>query len=414
MTTLAVLRLEASTLLARAAPYLRIAKKAAEHMPGRDDTLLGMAVKGLAIADIIRESDSADSGYWRKLRDERSLEQRESETFVSLFFGTALRDAYTMKRKVITDRVDVLEADLGAGQSIIFREERWADQPRMADEFLLSPGATMGGVIDKLWAAYRSGIYVSVEANDYGYDRRTTIAEVTVPPHDYLTRAARALLKETIDTQYRVAHAGQHRTYLLHGEPGTGKTSFAVGLAHGCGGRVLQFDATALPLIGVKELGFLIDMLAPSALILNDMDRAPLEKIGPRILYLFETLKQRHAGVPLIITVNDPSKIDPALLRPRRIEKPIKFALPDRGEREEIVTALAARYSLDLTAQTTAEIIDGTEGLSHAYVAHLMEAMQHEAPLVVLADMQALRALATKPKDDDSKPGQPPSSTPPV
>lgn len=405
---IAALRLEISTLLARAAPALRIAKKAAEHMPGRDDTVLGIAVKALAIIDIIRESDNADSGYWRKLRDERSLVERDSETFVALFFGTALRDAYTMKRKVVSDRVDVLEADLGAGQSIIFREERWADRPRMADEFLLSPTATMSGVIDQLWAAYPSGIYVSVEVNEYGYDRRTTVAEVTVPPHDYLTSSARALLKATIDTQYQVAHAEQHRTYLLYGDPGTGKTSFAVGLAHGCGGRVLQFDATALPLIGVKELGFLIGMLKPSALILNDMDRAPLEKIGPRILYLFETLKQKHPDVPLIITVNDPSKIDPALLRPRRIEKPIKFTLPDGIERTEIVTALAARYHLELDAATAEEIISGTEGLSHAYVAHMMEAMQHELPSVVLADMQALRALAASVKGTETKSNSPP------
>ncbi len=264
-------------------------------------------------------------------------------------------------------------------------------------------------MIDRLWGAYPQGIYISISTNEYGWDRVTSIAEITVPKMHYLSSAAKRLLADTIDTQYRVAHSGQHRTYLLYGDAGTGKSSFAVGFAKGCGGRVLQFDSTALPMIGVKELGFLLDALKPSALILNDIDRAPVEKIGPRLLYLFEYLKAKHPDVPLVLTVNDAKKLDSALLRPGRIEKAIEFKVPNRDEREELIEALACLLSVELSHLSMTEIIDGTEGLSHAYVAHLMDAMVHEDPMVVLDDMKRLRALAEPVKPVESKD---PASTP--
>ena len=401
--TLTRLKEYSTFALAKLSPYLRIAKKAAEHVPTNKDGPIAVVVKCMAILDAMREEGGKDTGYWRRLQDERSLAEQESETFVALFFGTALRDAYTIKRKSITDRVDLLEADIGNGQSIIFREERWSDKGRLSEEFLLSKGANTDSMIERLWASYPHGIYVSVAVNEYGYNRTTSIAEITVPKMHFLSSAAKSLLADTIDTQYRVAHAGQHRSYLLYGKAGTGKSSFAVGFAKGCGGRVLQFDSTALPLIGVKELGFLLDTLKPSALILNDIDRAPVEKIGPRLLYLFEYLKAKHPEVPLVLTVNDASKLDSALLRPGRIEKAIEFKLPDREEREELIEALTQCYNVDLSRLAMAEIVDGTEGLSHAYVSHLVEAMVHEDPMIVLADMRRLRALAEPVKAVESK-----------
>lgn len=262
-------------------------------------------------------------------------------------------------------------------------------------------GADMAGMINRLWSAYPDGIYVSMDVGEYGYGHTTSIAEITVPKMIAASEQSRELLKSTIDTQYRVAHAGQHRTYLCYGEAGTGKSSFAVAFAKGCGGRVLQFDSTALPMIGVKELGFLLDTLKPSALILNDIDRAPVEKIGPRLLYLFEMLKAKHPDVPLVLTVNDPGKLDSALLRPGRIDKAIEFKLPDGDERRQIIIALAAEHSIGLLVGQAERVADETEGLSHAYIAHLVEAMAHETESTVLADMKALRALAVPAKKAD-------------
>lgn len=401
MYILSPMPITARALLAKATPYLRIAKKAAEHLPERKDGPIAVAVKLMAIADVIREQGANDTGYWRKLRDERSLSQQESETFVSLFFGTALRDAFEMRRKKVDEHTSVIEADLGGGQSIIFRETSWGSQPKVQDDFLLSPGADMAGMINRLWSAYPSGIYVSMEVGEYGYGHTTSIAEITVPKMVAASEQSRALLKSNIETQYRVAHAGQHRTYLCYGEAGTGKSSFAVAFAKGCGGRVLQFDSTALPLIGVKELGFLLDTLKPSALILNDIDRAPVEKIGPRLLYLFETLKSQHPDVPLVLTCNDPGKLDSALLRPGRIDKSIEFKLPDLAERKQLVVALAEQHSIVLLLGQADYIAAETDGLSHAYIAHLVEAMAHEPAAMVLADMKALRALAVPVKKAD-------------
>lgn len=397
-----------SPTLATLAPFLKVAKNAAEHLPEKDDGPVAVAVKLLAIAEVIREGLRAESGYWRTIREERGLEQRESETFVRLFFGTALRGAFPTRRKTIDERTELVEVDIGNGTSLIFRERQWGDSPTMSDEFLVSPGANLLGVIERLWAAYPRGIYLSIDTDEYGYGRTTTVAEVASPKVAYLSQKARMLLATTSTTQAALALAGKHRTYILYGEPGTGKSSFADGLARASGGRVLQLDSSALARIGVKELAMLVNTLQPSALILNDIDSVDVEKVKARLLYLFESFKDSCVEVPLIVTANDPSKLPAALFRPRRVEKPIKFNLPDAAERLELIETLGSIYGMYLDDEAVRELVARTDGLAHAFVDHLVEILRFEPSEIVLADMLELRALASPPASD------PATSNPPV
>lgn len=380
--------------LATLAPFLKVAKNAADHLPHDEDGPFAVAVKVLAIADVVREGLRADAGYWRTIREDRGLEQRESETFVKLFFGTALRGAFPTRRKTIDERTELVEVDIGSGASLIFRERTWGDQPSMSDEFLVTPGADLLGVIEQLWAAYPRGIYLSIDTNEYGYGRVTTVAEVASPKIAYLSGKARDLLALTTRTQAALALAQKHRTYLLYGEPGTGKSSFADGLARMSGGRVLQLDSSALAHVGVKELAMLVNTLQPSALILNDIDSVDVEKVKARLLYLFESFKGSCVDVPLIVTANDPSTLPRALFRPRRIEKPIRFQLPDAEERLELIKTLAGIYGIELDDESVRALVAKTDGLAHAFVDHLVESLRFESPDVVLSDMLELRGLA--------------------
>ena len=71
------------------------------------------------------------------------------------------------------------------------------------------------------------------------------------------------------------------------------------------------------------------------------------------------------------------------------------------AERRQLILALAEQHSIGLSIDDIVQAVDGTEGLSHAYIAHLMEAMAHEPEATVLADMKALRALAVPVKKAD-------------
>ena len=137
----------------------------------------------------------------------------------------------------------------------------------------------------------------------------------------------------------RDAKHGKHRTYFLIGPPGSGKTTFTSQLSARFGGRLLALDAASLPFITAPDLGFLIDMLQPGFVLIDDIDRAPIEEVKARMLFLLPYLKRKCPDTTLVITANDPSKLDPAMLRPDRIDQPIELVESTKEEREELMRA---------------------------------------------------------------------------
>ncbi|QFY59721.1 AAA family ATPase [Rhizobium grahamii] len=145
---------------------------------------------------------------------------------------------------------------------------------------------------------------------------------------------------------------------LLYGPPGTGKTRFAAALAAHCG---LHLEATSIPKWQAFKDGDLGDMLkamyqafnaakenAPCLLFLDEFDA-----IGDRAKFpsrhetysttvvnaLLECLDgtEGREGVIVLGACNYPEKIDPALLRSGRLEKHVRFPLPDATARGEIL-----------------------------------------------------------------------------
>ncbi|MBB2713314.1 AAA family ATPase [Rhizobium sophoriradicis] len=145
---------------------------------------------------------------------------------------------------------------------------------------------------------------------------------------------------------------------LLYGPPGTGKTRFAAALAAHCG---LHLEATSIPKWQAFKDGDLGDMLkamyqafnaakenAPCLLFLDEFDA-----IGDRAKFpsrhetysttvvnaLLECLDgtEGREGVIVLGACNYPERIDPALLRSGRLEKHVRFPLPDATARGEIL-----------------------------------------------------------------------------
>jgi len=82
-------------------------------------------------------------------------------------------------------------------------------------------------------------------------------------------------------------------------------------------------------------------------------------------------------GVYLIAATSRPDLIDPAVLRPGRLDKHLFFDFPSQGERNEILKVISSRVSLELEDESDwNEISRLTEGFTGADINSLMFSAQ--------------------------------------
>jgi chaperone BCS1 len=157
------------------------------------------------------------------------------------------------------------------------------------------------------------------------------------------------------------------RGYLLHGPPGTGKSSAVVAIA-----SALRMD---IALLNVNTLGLddndLSDRLAqvpPNAIVLiEDIDcafsgRKAGEEKTTRITFsgLLNAIDGVAAGEGRILfaTTNHPERLDAALVRPGRIDRQIEIGLADREQCRTIFRRFFPEADERLAEQFAAAIPD--------------------------------------------------------
>jgi SpoVK/Ycf46/Vps4 family AAA+-type ATPase len=154
---------------------------------------------------------------------------------------------------------------------------------------------------------------------------------------------------------------------LLYGFPGTGKTMCGPALANECGLPLIMCRGPELldKYIGaseakIRELFARASVAAPSILFIDELDAlAPrrgsdhsgvTDRIVNQLLTFLDGVEStsNNGRVYIVATSSRPDKIDPALLRPGRLEKHVYFGFPeDDDDISDLLSCVANRFSLD-------------------------------------------------------------------
>lgn len=211
-------------------------------------------------------------------------------------------------------------------------------------------------------------------------------------------RETRRILLETLEypTKYAPIFARcplrLRSGLLLYGYPGCGKTLLASAVAGECG---LNFISVKGPEIlnkyigasekSVRDLFERAQAAKPCVLFFDEFDsiapRRGHDSTGVTDRVVNQLLVQMDgaeglSGVYVLAATSRPDLIDPALLRPGRLDKSIICDLPDFADRMDILTALSSQMKLSeevtVTDEPFEEIARRTEGYSGADLAALV------------------------------------------
>merc|ERR1711971_1073517 len=202
---------------------------------------------------------------------------------------------------------------------------------------------------------------------------------------------------------------------ILYGEPGTGKTLLAKAVANQTSATFLRVTGSELiqKYLGdgpklVRELFRVAEENAPTIVFIDEIDAVGTKRYdstsgGEREIQrtMLELLNQldgfdAHVDVKVIMATNKIESLDPALIRPGRIDRKIEFPAPDQKTRRHIFQIHTSKMSLSDDVNLE-EFVMSKDELSGADI----KAMCTEAGLLALRErrMKVSQAEFKKAKD---------------
>lgn len=155
------------------------------------------------------------------------------------------------------------------------------------------------------------------------------------------------------------------RGVLMYGPPGTGKTMMAKAVANATSASFISVVGSEFvqKYLGegprmVRDVFRLARENSPSVIFIDEIDAIATKRFDAQTgadrevqRILLELLNQmdgfdQSTNVKVIMATNRADTLDPALLRPGRLDRKIEFPVPDRRQKRMVFTACTAKMNL--------------------------------------------------------------------
>ena len=385
---------------------LSFASDILQKIPRRGDGLFTTIIKVLAIVDsynvqMSKGKSTALFDFFGSL----DLEEVTNAQFVSLFYSTGLRNNFKVRKFEMGDYMEIVKAEHAGIGTLYFVEWHWGSRPEPSADFWHTKGFNFEKTLVVLWDRFHGRIHLGLTQDNKNGELKSTYSEIPEPTDPLLGKAA-SILEAFKEQHLLYVKDKVPRTYLFCGKQGIGKTCFCLRLSKLTGGRTLRIDACGITAVGVKDLDFIINGLNPNFLIVDDIDRAPdLEKSLPTLFAILSDFKCKHPNVTVALTINDITKLDPALLRPGRIDEIIELEPPDEEDRGAILQGYLNEFKV--TNEVDLKKISGaTEGLTAAYLREIALQLRYrpqDSVLKVVTRMNELASAKEEKKEETKK-----------
>lgn len=207
---------------------------------------------------------------------------------------------------------------------------------------------------------------------------------------------------------------------LLYGPPGTGKTMMAAAASKECGLRFISVKGPELlnKYIGaseqaVRDLFERAQAAAPSILFFDEFDSiAPprghdstgvTDRVVNQLLTQLDGVETLQ-GVYVLAATSRPDLVDPALLRPGRLDKLVYCGFPGVEDREEILRVLSRQLVLDGSVDLAA-VAQLCEGFSGADLKALLTNAQLSAAHDLLDGIKTGRGSSREGEEEQTQVG---------